>query len=108
MTNSIQIEVTGTDLEVIAITLSDKEVKAIYEQNKALKEEVKTLNKTVESEKQSYKWSAERNSTLQNEINHANVLLTALGVQLQTTEEESYRRTDLPIATRIALYIATN
>jgi len=105
--SSIQIEVTGTDLEVIAITLSDKEVKAIYEQNKALKEEVKTLTKSVESEKNSYKWSAERNNTLQNEINHANVLLTALGVQLQTTEEESYRRTDLPIATRIALYIAT-
>jgi len=108
MSTSIQIEVTGTDLEVIAITLSDKEVKAIYEQNKALKEEIKVLTKEVESQKQNYKWCNESKTVLQSEVNHANVLLTALGIQLQTTEEESYRRTDLPIATRIALYIATN
>jgi hypothetical protein len=106
--SSIQIEVTGTDLEVIAITLSDKEVKTIYEQNKALKEEVKTLTKAVESEKSSYKWSNERNNELTKEISQANTLLTALGVQLKTNEEESYRQTELPIATRIALYIATN
>jgi hypothetical protein len=105
--SSIQIEVTGTDLEVIAITLSDKEVKTIYEQNKALKEEVKTLTKAVESEKSSYKWSSERNNELTKEISQANTLLTALGVQLKTNEEESYRQTELPIATRIALYIAT-
>lgn len=106
--STIQIEVTGTDYETIAITLTKEEVKAIYEQNKALKEEVKTLTKSVETEKQNYKWANDRSTTQQAEINHANVLLTALGVQLQTTEEESYRRTDLPIATRIALYIATN
>jgi chromosome segregation ATPase len=108
MSNSIQIEVTGTDLEIIAITLSDKEVKAIYEQNKSLKEEVKNLNKEVETQKSNYKWASESRDKVTSEVSQANTLLTALGVQLQTNEEESYRRTELPVATRIALYIATN
>lgn len=108
MSTSIQIEVTGTDLEVIAITLSDKEVKAIYEQNKTLKEEVKTLNKELESQKNSYKWADQRADKATTEISQANTLMTALGVQLKTNEENVYSQTDLPIATRIALYIATN
>jgi hypothetical protein len=106
MTTSIQFEVTGTEYEVIAITLTKEEVKAIYEQNKALKEEVKTLTKEVESQKSNSKYYQERNNELTKEINQANLLLTALGVQLQTNEEESYRRTELSITTRIALYIA--
>jgi hypothetical protein len=106
--SSIQIEVTGTDLETIAITLNETEVKALYENNKALKEEVKTLTKEIESQKSNYKWASEARDTARSEIAQASTLLTALGVQLQTNEEESYRRTELPIATRIALYIAAN
>jgi len=105
--NTIQIETKGTDLETIIITLDDNQVASIYEQHKELQKEVTELKKKLESEKQNYKWANDRNNTQQAEINHANVLLTALGVQLQTNEEETYRRTDLPIATRIALYIAT-
>jgi len=79
----------------------------LYQGNKDLKEQLKKAEKELASEKQNYKWANDRSNNQQAEINHANVLLTALGVQLQTNEEESYRRTDLPIATRIALYIAT-
>jgi chromosome segregation ATPase len=105
--HTIQIEIFGTDLETIAITLDQKEVKALYENNKALKEEIKTLNKEIESQKSNYKWASEKRDLFSSEISQANTLLTALGVQMQTNEEESYRRTELPIATRIALYIAT-
>ena len=105
--STIQIEVTGTDYETVTLSLTSQEVANLYENSKSLKEEIKTLTKSVETEKQNYKWVNDRGNAQQAEINHANVLLTALGVQLQTTEEESYRRTDLPIATRIALYIAT-
>jgi len=106
--NMIQIETTGTDLENIVITLSDTEVKALYENNKSLKDEVKQLTKEVNSEKQNYKWASETRDRYSSEISQANTLLTALGVQIKTNEEESYRQTELPIATRIALYIATN
>lgn len=108
MSNSIKIEVTGTDFETIAITLTEVEVKALYENNKALKEEIKALSKEVESQKSNYKWASESRDRFNSEISQANTLLTALGVQLKTNEEESYRQTELPIATRIALYIATN
>lgn len=108
MTTSIQIEIFGTDLETIAITLDQKEVKALYENNKALKEQIKNLEKELESTKSSYKWSGERNTALSNEISQANTLLTALGVPAKTNDEESYRQTELPVVTRIALYIATN
>jgi len=106
--NTIQIQTKGSDLETITITLDDNQVTAIYEQNKELQKEVTELKKKVESEKQNAKWANDRNTTLTSEISQASTLLTALGVQLQTNEEESYRRTELPIATRIALYIATN
>jgi len=108
MTTSIQIEIFGTDLETIAITLDQKEVKALYENNKALKEQIKTLEKELDSQKTNYKWASEARDTARSEIAQASTLLTALGVQLKTNEEESYRQTELPIATRIALYIATN
>lgn len=108
MSEYIQIEVTGTDFEKITLNLTSQEVANLYENSKSLKEEIKNLTKEIESQKSNYKWAAESRDTARSEIAQANTLLTALGVQLQTNEEESYRRTELPIATRIALYIATN
>jgi hypothetical protein len=108
MTTSIQIEIFGTDLETIAIALDQKEVKALYENSKELKEQIKNLEKEVDSQKSTSKYYQDLSNKRSEEINQANMLLTALGVQLQTNEEEYYRRNDLPIATRIALYIATN
>jgi len=106
--STIQIEVTGTDYEVIAISLTDKEVASLYQANKDLKEQIKKLEKEVESQKSTYKYVSESRDTANREIEQANVLLTALGVQVQNNEEESYRKANLPVATRIALYIATN
>jgi septal ring factor EnvC (AmiA/AmiB activator) len=106
--STIQIEVTGTDLEIIAISLTDKEVASIYQANKDLKEQVKKLEKDLESQKSTYKYVAESRDASNREIEQANVLLTALGVQVQNNEEESYRKANLPVATRIALYIAAN
>jgi len=105
--STIQIEVTGTDYEVIAISLTDKEVASLYQANKDLKEQIKKLEKDLASKEQNYKWANDARMTLDNEISQANTLLTALGVQVQNNEEESYRKANLPIATRIALYIAT-
>jgi chromosome segregation ATPase len=105
--NTIQIQTKGSDLETITISLDENQVSSIYEQHKELQKEVTELKKKLESEKQNYKWAQESRDKANSEISQANTLLTALGVQLQTNEEESYRRTDLPIATRIALYIAT-
>jgi len=40
------------------------------------------------------------------ELEGANILLTALGVQEKDNNENEYYRKVLPVATRIALYIA--
>lgn len=106
--NTIQIETQGSELETIVITLDEAQVTALYNQNKALNKELTEVKAQLDREKQNYKWACESRDTANNNVKHANMLLTALGVQEQTTEEESYRRTELPVATRIALYIATN
>jgi chromosome segregation ATPase len=106
--NTIQIQTKGSDLETITITLDDNQVAAIYESNKELIKEIADLKKELENKTSNYKWASETRDKATSEISQANTLLTALGVQLQTNEEDSYRRTELPIATRIALYIATN
>jgi chromosome segregation ATPase len=108
MMTSIQIEVTGTDIETLWVTLTDKEVASLYQANKEFKEQVKKLEKELESQKSNYKWASEARDAARSEISHANTLLTALGVQVQNNAEESYNKADLPVATRIALYIATN
>lgn len=106
--NNIQIQTKGSDLETITITLDENQVTSIYEQNKELNKEITEVKTQLEREKQSYKWACESRDTANSEIKHAKTLLTALGIAEQTTEEEPYRRTELPIATRIALYIAAN
>lgn len=105
--NSIQINTTGTDLETITITLDENQVSSIYELSKSQTKEIAELKKELESKNRDYKWASEGRDKATAEISQANTLLTALGVQLKTNEEESYRQTELPIATRIALYIAT-
>jgi len=105
--SSIQFEITGADSEVLYVTLTDKEVAVMYQANKDLKEQIKKLEKEVASEKSNYKWASESRDKANSEISHANTLLTALGVQIQNNAEENYNKADLPIATRIALYIAT-
>lgn len=108
MTDFIKIEVEGTELESVTIELSKEEVSAMYKQRKELTAKVVELQKEVESVKSNKKYTEDRNAELSNELSEANTLLTALGVQEKTSEEESYYRKQLKIATRIALYIANS
>lgn len=108
MADFIKIEVEGTELESITIELSKEEVSAMYKQRKELNAKVSELQKEVESVKSNKKYTEDRNAELSNELSEANTLLTALGVQEKTSEEESYYRKQLKIATRIALYIANS
>ncbi len=106
--NTIQIQTSGTDLETITLTLTDTEVRNLYESNKDLREEIKNLTKELESAKSNHKYASEARTELQSEVNEANTLLTALGVQEKTVAEQSYYEKQLKLSTRIALYIATN
>ncbi len=106
--NTIQIQTSGTDLETITLTLTDTEVRNLYESNKDLREGIKNLTKELESAKSTYKYASENRTELQSEVNEANTLLTALGVQEKTVAEPSYYEKQLKLSTRIALYIATN
>lgn len=108
MTDFIKIDVEGTELESITIELSKEEVAAMYKQRKELTAKVVELQKEVDSVKSNKKYTEDRNAELSNELSEANTLLTALGVQEKTNEEESYYRKQLKIATRIALYIANS
>jgi iron uptake system EfeUOB component EfeO/EfeM len=45
--NTISITVNGTDLETINITLTDAEVKTIYEDNKKYKTELESVKNLV-------------------------------------------------------------
>jgi septal ring factor EnvC (AmiA/AmiB activator) len=106
--NTIQIETKGTDLETIVITLDDNQVASIYEQHKELQKEVAELKKKLTSTESSLKYANESKTELQQELNEANTLLTALNVKETNDAEESWNRSKLKVTTRIALYIATN
>ncbi len=102
----IQIAVEGSELEIVTITLSSAEVANLYKANKEQKAKIEDLEKKLERSEQNYKWSNEARDRSVSEIAQANTLLTALGVQLKTDSEPVYNQQDLPVATRIALYIA--
>jgi len=103
---SITIEVEGEELETIKIELTSEEVRAIYKLRKEQSVKIEELEKSLKSVEQSKKYEEEKKKELENQINQANMLLTALGVEDKTNEEESYYRKEIPVATRIALYIA--
>jgi len=106
MSDVIQIMVKGTELEDITITLSGNEVANLYEKSKEQAAKIAELEKKITSLESNYKWASEARDKATSEISQANTLLTALGVQLKTDAEISYNQQDLPVSTRIALYIA--
>ncbi len=106
--NSIQIQTKGSDLETITITLDENQVSSIYEQNKELSKKLAEVEKKLATTEQSLKYSQDGRTELQQELNEANVLMTALGIKEQNDSENSYSRQNLKITTRIALYIAAN
>jgi len=106
--NTIQISTKSSDFETICITLDEPQVTALYEQNKELNKTIAELTTKLERSEQNLKYTTDNKNDLQTEKEEANTLLTALGVQEKTTNEETYYRKDLKLSTRIALYIATN
>lgn len=104
--NTITITVPGEELENLSIELSAEEVAALYKLRKEQTMKVAELDKKITEVERNKKYTDEKLSDAQNELQQAHTLLTALGVQEKTNEEETYYRKSLQVATRIALYIA--
>ena len=104
--STIQISIDGTDLETINITLSDTEVKNLYENSKQLIAEIKQLTKEKEQADRTYKYLSEARDDLQKEVNQAHALFTALGVDKEQKDESSYSTVKYDIGTRMALFLS--
>jgi multidrug resistance efflux pump len=105
---TIKITVTGQEFEQVTLELSAEEVSLMYKQRKEQQERIAELEKKAKDSESNCKYATDRRDAAESELSHANVLLTALGVQEKTSEEEAYYRKVLPVATRIALYIAAS
>ncbi len=104
----VVIQVQGEELEVINVELTVEEVKAIYTQRKELQKEVQSLEKKIKDMESNNKYNVARMEKAESEIKQANVLLSALGIDAKTKDEESWRQEELSVITRIALYIANS
>ena len=104
--STITIQVAGDELEVLNVELTTEEVTALYKLRKDNATRIAELEKQLKSETDTKEMHRRSSTGAQAEIDEANTLLTALGVQEKTSHEEAYYRKTLKIATRIALYIA--
>lgn len=102
----IQIVIQGTELENVTVNLDTEQVTSLYlNQQKNLKE-ITDLTKKLTDSESVRKCNNEAKEKLDSELQQAHGLLSALGVDEKTKEEETYYRKPLSISTRIALYIA--
>ena len=104
--NTITITVPGEEYESLNIELSSEEVLSLYKLRKENNIQIADLEKKLKDKEQSLKYTQESRDEAQKELSQANTLLTALGVEEKTSDEESYNRQKLTVTTRIALYIA--
>lgn len=102
----MKIKVKGTDLEILEIEVNEEQVQELYESKQLLLQQVKDLTKQVSDEESLLKHTKKQLNEKTIQINEANILLTMLGVDLKSKDEESWNQTTLSIANRIALYIA--
>ena len=105
--STITITVQGEEIENMSIELTTEEVTTLYKLRKEQAMKIVDLEKKVSELEKSKKYTEEKLFVAQDEIQQASTLLTALGVQEKTAEEEAYYRKALNTSTRIALYIAT-
>jgi mevalonate kinase len=102
----IQIIIQGTELENVTVNLDTEQVTALYlNQQKNLKE-ITDLTKKISDSEYRNKTNNETIEKINSELQQAHGLLSALGVDDKTKEEEVYYRKQLALSTRIALYIA--
>lgn len=102
----MKIKVKESNLEVLDIEVNEEQVQEMWNTNSEQLEQIKQLTKDLESRFNSLMYKSEEVDKLNSQIREANILLTMLGVAEKDNNEESYNRTTLSIATRIALYIA--
>jgi hypothetical protein len=105
---TIRINVTGEEFEVISLDLTTEEVQSLYNFRQTYTKKIEELTKQLEQEKKNHEYTRNSLSDASSELGEGHTLLTALGIKDKTDHEESYYRKDLKIATRIALYIAAN
>jgi hypothetical protein len=82
------------------------QVANLYINNKSQIKQIAELEKKLAASESSLKYVSEARDEAKDQIEHANVLLTALGVQEKDNNETDYYKKALPVSTRIALYIA--
>jgi hypothetical protein len=104
---TITITVSGEAFESLTLELTAEEVTALYKLRKDQTIKIEELEKKTLDLEKSRGYLQERFDSSLREVEQANVLLTALGIQEKSAEEEAYQRRPLTISTRIALYIAT-
>jgi len=104
--NTISINVNGTDLETINITLTDTEVKSIYEANKDMKAKIEQLTKDIDYEKRMKDHYSKLEDTAKAELNSMHALFNAFEVPEKYKTESMYSEVTYPLATRMALYLS--
>lgn len=104
--NTISINVNGTDLETINITLNSDEVKALYESNKELKTQFLQMTKDFDYEKRMKEHYSKESDKFREELNGMHALFTAFEVPEKYKNEGMYSEVTYPLATRMALYLS--
>jgi len=104
--NTISITVNGTDLETINITLTDTEVKAIYESNKEMKAKLEKTEKELSYAQSNKDYYSKLHTEATAELNGMHALFTAFEVPEKYKNEGMYSEVTYPLATRMALYLS--
>ena len=102
----IQIVIQGTELENVTVNLDTEQVTSLYLNQQKNQKEIAELTKKISDLESRNKSNVERGDKLDTELQQAHALMSALGVDEKTKEEETYYRKPLSITTRIALYMA--
>lgn len=102
----IQIVIQGTELENVTVNLDTEQVTSLYLSQQKNQKEIAELTKKISDLESRNKSNVERGDKFDTELQQAHALMSALGVDEKTKEEETYYRKPLSITTRIALYIA--
>ena len=104
--NTISITVNGTDLETINITLTDAEVKSLYESNKDLKAKLETSEKELSYSKSNKEYYMKLHTEATAELNGMHALFNAFDVPEKYKNEGMYSEVTYPLATRMALFLS--
>lgn len=102
-TNFIYIDITDEDGREAKTQFSAESVKALYDEVKSQKSEIIKLRSDLSATEGRYKFQSERTSELFKEIEQANNILDALGIEKEI--EKQYANSKIELAGRIALLI---